>query len=324
VSVTAAVNERRVVPSTFLDWTSVAVNAAITKTIRVDIAAPFSQGELWEPSFRWPRERRRVALDLALPVPGGWPGLLHVETFWERQTYARLLSTTDRSEEMRRRIGASYSDWMVGNVRLEVGAAADRFDRQRYLALFAGGTTRLWRDHLALHVRTERWLSPGSDTSAHQTVDAVVDWRSTTRKEQPKWTARVGGAVASRNAPLALWPGAGSSSRSALLRGRRLITQHVVSGEVLGRRVMFASVERQHPVWRAPHGLVSVAGFVDAAKAWRRLDEQPDSRLHVDVGVGLRLAQSGDGSQIRVDWGVGVRDGRMRVSAGYVVPWGRR
>ncbi|MCC7044006.1 MAG: BamA/TamA family outer membrane protein, partial [Acidobacteria bacterium] len=324
VSMTAVVNERPVVPSGLVDWGSVAVDAAITKTIRVDLAAPFSQGDLWEPSFRWPRERRRIALDLALPVPGGRPGLLHVDTFWERQTYARPLTATGRSEEIRRRIGAKYSDWLFSTVRVEVGAAADRFDSQRYLALLGGATARAWRDHIATHVRVEHWLSPGNDRPAHSTMDAAVDWRSTTEGDRPRWTARIGAAMASHDAPLALWPGAGSRDRTAVLRGRRLVSQHVVSGEVFGRRLLFASAERQHPVWRPRQGLVSLAGFMDAAKAWDRLDGQPDSRLHVDVGVGLRLAQPGGASQIRVDWGVGLRDGRMRVSAGYVTGWGRR
>jgi hypothetical protein len=323
-SVATVVNERRILPSGLVGWGGVAVDAAITKKIRVDIAAPFAQGELWQPSFRWPRERRRVALDVSLPVPNGWPGLIHVETFWERQTYARQFTETGTSEEIRRRIGASYSDWMADKIRVEFGVAADRLDNQRYVALAAGVTSRLWRDHFATHVRIEHWLPPGDDRPGHSTIDAAIDWRSTTQAEGPRWTTRVGAAVASTEAPLALWPGAGSSDRSALLRGRRLVSQHVLSGEVFGRRVAFASAEHQRPVWRSPRGTVAVAGFVDAAKAWDRLDGLADSRLHVDVGTGLRLAQTGDSSQIRLDWGIGLRDGRMRLTAGYVTSWGRR
>jgi len=131
--------------------------------------------------------------------------------------------------------------------------------------------------------------------------------------------------MASADAPLALWPGAGSNlDRTALLRARPLIKRNIVSGDVFGRRLAFASLERQHPVWRSARGAAAFAAFVDAGQAWDRLDDAPDSRLEVDAGVGVRAGRPGDVSQLRLDVGVGLRDGRVRASVGYVTVWGKR
>jgi outer membrane translocation and assembly module TamA len=69
--------------------------------------------------------------------------------------------------------------------------------------------------------------------------------------------------------------------------------------------------------------MVSVVGFVDAVRASRRIDSLGPTRLHVDVGTGLRFDALGSG-KVRVDIGYGLRDGRTRLSAGYVTPWGTR
>jgi hypothetical protein len=324
-ALTAEVHERHLLPSDWIDLTSVIAHALITRTIRINISAPFSHGDLWQPALRWPRARRLVGLDVSVPVPGGVKGLLRVETFRERQTYARPSESSGQFEEVRRRFGASYGDWVNGYLRLEGGAFADHLNGEQYLALKGVATTRLWRDHVVTHLRGDRWFSPGADHPGHYTLDAVVDWRSTTADDRPQWKLRTGAAMASADAPLALWPGAGSSlDRTALLRARPLIRRHIVSGEMFGRRLAFASIERQHPVWRSARGAAALAAFVDAGQAWDRLDDAPDSPLEVDAGGGVRVGRPGDVSQVRVDVAVGLRDGRVRASIGYVTAWGKR
>lgn len=324
-ALTAQVHERTLLPTGWIDLSSVLAHALITRTIRVNISAPFSHGDLWQPALRWPRARRLVGLDVSVPVPGGVTGLIRLETFRERQTYARASEPSGQSEEVRQRFGASYGDWVNGYLRLEGGAFADHLDGEQYLALKAVATTRLWRDHIATHVRIDRWFPPGTDRPGHYTFDAAVDWRSTTADDQPQWKLRTGAAMASSDAPLALWPGAGSSlDRTALLRARPLIQRHIVTGEMFGRRLAFASLERQHPVWRSARGAAALAAFVDAGRAWDRLDDAPDSPLEVDAGVGARVGRPGDVNQVRLDVGVGLRDGRVRASIGYVTAWGKR
>jgi hypothetical protein len=299
------------------------VESLLTRTLRGNIAAPLGQGDLWQPSFKWPRERRRTGLAFSLPVPGA-RGVLHVDAFGERQTYARAIEGIDRTEETRRRVEVSWSDWVAGPVRVEVGGSTDRLDA-RYFSVFGVITSRFLNDHVATHIRAERWQPRADSASSHGAVDLRVDWRSSTSGDESSWQARGGVAHVTADAPLALWTGAGSSlDRTALLRGRRLVPNHIVSGEVFGRTLAYGSIERHRPLWRSPYGALALAGFADIARAFDRLDSIDPSRLHVDVGVGFRVNRPGDANQIRLDWGVGLRDGRMRVSAGYVAAWGRR
>jgi outer membrane translocation and assembly module TamA len=95
----------------------------------------------------------------------------------------------------------------------------------------------------------------------------------------------------------------------------------VIVGEVFGRELVFGTLEYEHPL-STRFGAVGVAGFVDAARAARRL-VPGSSPFHVDVGGGVRFSASGTGT-VRLDLGYGVRDSDIELSAGYVVPWGRR
>jgi hypothetical protein len=133
----------------------------------------------------------------------------------------------------------------------------------------------------------------------------------------------VGAAIASEGAPLAVWPGADSGAgRGIFLRAHPLVHHDILSGPVFGRRVGFGTIEYTRPIFRHPRGTVALAGFADAAQAWRRLDDAPASRLEVDLGAGLRINSPNADGQIRLDLAVGARDGRLRASAGYLTRWG--
>ena len=314
--------ERRLLPTDLVGLAGVATEAALTRTIRVNVAAPFRRGDLWQPSFRWPGEWRRLGLDVDLPLGQQGPGILRVEMFGEHQTYRPVADGATFVED-RRRVAASWADWVASPVRVEIGGGSDRFDGERHLSLFAGTIVRVAGDRLAARVRAERWT--GNDVrDGFTTLDTSVDWRSNTRTDVPVWTARAGWSLASSAAPLALWPGAGSQlDRTTLLRAHRLVVSDVVTGGVLGRRLTYLSVERHDPIVSTSLGRLALATFVDAAQARQRLTLPGPSEVHVDVGAGLRAAQAGDDNVLRLDLAVGLRDGRVRVSAGYVTRWGR-
>ena len=63
--------------------------ALFLKEVRVDISDVLGWGEVWQPAYRWDRNRPRAMLRMALPAPGALPGLLSFETFWDRQSYQR-------------------------------------------------------------------------------------------------------------------------------------------------------------------------------------------------------------------------------------------
>ncbi len=323
-TVLARLNERSQIPSGYMGWGAVGLMAAIGREIRVDVAAPLRRGDLWQPAFRWPRERRRLGLAMELPTPFTHRGVLSVEGSWERETYRIEDAGPGRLEEMRQLVTLGYADWVTSALRVDSRVAFDRIDRRGYVVLGAGLTIRPRNDRIVAHVRADHRVP----TAAGRRVtgfEAVVDWRSTTNQRAPHWTSRAGVTAVSESAPLALWPGAGSIlNRTALLRGRELVRRNVLSGEVFGRQLAFATLERRQPLFAVPVARIALAGFADAAQAWHRINGADASRLHVDVGIGLRVAQPGDRSEARVDLGVGLRDGSVRVSAGYLAAWGRR
>jgi outer membrane translocation and assembly module TamA len=124
---------------------------------------------------------------------------------------------------------------------------------------------------------------------------------------------------------MALWPGASAGrGRGVLLRAHPLHSHGIVTSEVFGRRIAYASVERQHIVKTLRMATIGVAGFVDAAQVWRRGAGLESSPLHVDIGGGLRINAPKTGGMVRVDLGYGLRDGDVQLSAGWMGSWPRR
>jgi hypothetical protein len=224
----------------------------------------------------------------------------------------------------RRRFGASLGDWATAWLRWQVGAFSDRFDASNHLAISADVGTRLFADHMWTSLSAARWTPTNLAGSPFAVVQFTSAWRSTTRSDRNRWTVRAGATHVTTASPLAVWPGASSGAgRGILLRAHPLLDEDIVTGEVFGRQIGFANIEHQKPVFSRPYAAVAVAGFVDLAQAWHRLDRRDPSRLHVDIGAGVRVVPAGSTSTIRLDLGVGVRDGRVRASIGYLAGWGR-
>lgn len=153
-----------------------------------------------------------------------------------------------------------------------------------------------------------------------RTGGLLAAWRSSENVSLPVLSAVAETRVASRGAPLALWHGAGTGDgRSGLLRAHPLLISDVLTGPVFGRRVTHGSVEYARPLLQTLGGGLSIAGFVDAARAWQRPNSLGASPLYVDAGVGLRVRAPGGAGTIRLDVARGLRGGGTTLSAG----WGR-
>jgi hypothetical protein len=261
-------------------------------------------------------------LRLETPAPGRLPGILRVQTFAERQTYRYSALGDGDFREQRQRIGAELSDWIVSWLRWGGGVAFDRIGSRPYLALEGSLNARALGDRVALILTAGRWSGSGDGTS-FTSSEFVATARSTTKPDAPVLSGLAGVATAADGAPLAIWHGASSGEgRNTLLRAHGLRRRSVITGDVFGRRLVFATAEYEYP-FHTRVGPVGIAAFLDAARASRRLDPNTSSPLHVDVGTGIRFSTSGTG-KVRLDIGYGLRDGRVELSAGYMVPWGRR
>lgn len=312
--VDAVVMERPRFPTAIVPLVAIGVRAAADRELALSMANSTGGGELWTASWRWWEHRPRVAGRFAAPGPFG--ALWRVEGFSERQSYATSDAslTTPVVLEARRRAAVQVARWTERGIRWDVEAGLDSWGaNSRALSLGAGAEHRSQDDRVTLRAEAAGWFG-GVQT---WTTRAAADWRSSVAQEGQVWMARAGADLADAAAPLALWSGAGTGhGRDVLLRAHPLLRDGIIDGGTFGRSLLHAGAEARRWLRSGSKPLrVAPAVFLDAARARRGMPGS-DSRLHVDAGVGLRVALPGSGV-VRIDYARGLRDGSSAVSIGW-------
>ena len=211
--VNVAMLERPLLFEGALDVGAAGLRAFLEGEASLRLASPSGNGELWTAAYRWQPERPRVSLALAVPAPGRHPGLWRVEGYWERQTYA---GATIATREERRRTALSFADWVAPSLRIEIGAALDKWSmRGAHVSLAGKLGALLAGDRLAFDVEGAQWVSV--DGGAPFEAGSLLARWSSAPPERGAWRAHAGVTKATATAPLALWPGAGTG------RGRERI-----------------------------------------------------------------------------------------------------
>lgn len=331
-----SIDELKLSPGGWRTVATIASRAALRKELRFDVAGPLSAAELTSVAWRWASGRPRVAVATALPSPRGLPGVISLDASWDRQTYSPTPApdaVTLLSED-RRRVGLHIADGSSNWFRWQAGASVDRL-RERGNAgqsrsglrdyLSADGTleVRLAGDRVALAASAGWWV-PIVGGSRFGAGGLLAAWRSTADAGAASLSASAELSLASRASPLALWQGAGTGQgRTGLLRAHPLLHGSVLSGSAFGRELVRGTLEYVRPAGHVFGGAVAVAGFVDAARAWHRLDGLDRSSLYVDAGVGIRVRTPGRSGAIRIDLARGLRGGGTTLSAGWTLAWPR-
>lgn len=321
-TVGATIDERATFPANWMRWAAMGFETLVQREVSLDVAGRLGAGENLRGRYRWAANRPRVMLEFGVPAPGPIPGIASVELSWERQAYGALVAGEPHLREERRRAGGTLSDWAFDWLRWEAGGAIDHIADGRYISGAASLSAQVLDDRVFVTAAGERWSATdgGGDFGAGSIAGG---WRWTTDRARPNWTALGGASIATTAAPLAVWPGAGTSlTRGALLRAHSLTDGGVHTSEVFGRRVAFVTVEHERPVWSSSYGLATVTVFLDTARAWRRREPGP-SDWHTDIGAGVRFAEAGSNGVMRFDLAYGLRDGAVKISAGYGSAWGR-
>jgi hypothetical protein len=127
--------------------------------------------------------------------------------------------------------------------------------------------------------------------------------------------------MATINAPLAIWPGAGEGrAREPLMRAHPLLNDgeiDLTNGSVFGKSLVDAHAEAQRWVRSTtPIGL-GTAAFADFARASGRQSPASTSVTQVDVGGGLRIRIPAAAGVLRVDIAHGLRDGADALTIGW-------
>ena len=312
----AVVLERPLLPSSPAALGAVALRGLTDREASIGIASPSGGGEMWRAAWRWWEHRPRVALGFDAPAPFG--GVWGINVFGERQSYARAESTF---EESRRRVEFTLSDWTLGGLRWEGTVALDRMRQARMpsgretFAASGAAQQRLDDDRAYVEARAGYWVG----NAGTWTFSLRSEWRSRTQNEGEVWMARAGTDLAASDAPLALWPGAGTGhGRDVLLRAHPLLDEGIVRDGAFGRRLIHGGLESR--LWLQPARKpirVAPAVFLDAARSSRGL-EPVNQPWQFDAGAGVRLAVPGSGV-LRIDVAHGLRDGKNALSIG----WGK-
>lgn len=317
-TVDAVVMERPLLPSGTIEWGAVAARAAIDREIFARIPGPTGQGELWTASYRWWNSRPRAALAFAAPHTGWLPGVWRVDASWEAQTYALGGS---RFREEHAHGGLTVGDWLTPDLRYEVAGGVDSWDgTRRAMSIGATIDRRLFGDRVSLVGSGTRWTA--SSGSPFGAASLRARFLSSPDPSGFVALAEAGVDAASGSAPLSVWSGAGEGrARPRLLRAHPLLDDGVLSGEVFGPTVRYATVEAQRWLPRPAVTRVGLAAFVDTGRA--------SGPLQFDAGFGVRLRatpllrQDAGGqaraSTLRIDYAHGLRDGADAVTVGWQV-----
>jgi hypothetical protein len=309
--VEAVVLERPLLPTSPVAAGVVAVRAATDREVAASISSPSGAGETWTAAWRWWENRPRIAAAFEAPAPFG--GRWGIAAFREKQAYEDGLSTI---EESRSRAELHLSNWTRTGLRWETAVGFDRWRGigGRAVSIRGGAQQRFAADRGLLDASADSWIG-GLRTWR---VSVRSEWRSSVHNEGGVWIVRAGEEIAQREAPLGLWPGAGTGQgRDVLLRAHPLLHDGIIRG-VFGPQLTHGGAEWRrwiHPVKRPLR--VAPAIFVDLARGTRGLANSVE-RWQTDAGGGLRIAVPGSGV-LRIDVARGLRDGRSALSLG----WGR-
>lgn len=306
-----------------LDAGGTGLRALITREVSLEVASPTGNGELWTGDYSWRQERPSASLAVAVAAPAGRPGIWRVKGLWERQAYASATASGSDSaavpivtREERRRAALSFADWIASSLRVEVGAALDKWSGRGAHLSFDGKIEALFSgDRLALSAQGAQWTS--LERGAPFVAGGVLARWSTKHIERGGWLARVGVSRASSGAPLALWPGAGTGrARAPLLRAHPLLENGVVTGRAFGRTLVHSGLERQAWTCAVKSLRLGWSLFVDGARPW---DPLRSARVpwQVDGGACIRLAGMGTRGEFRVTAAHGLDDGRSTLSLGW-------
>jgi hypothetical protein len=303
----------------------VGVEAAAKREGSVDFHSPTGRGESVSVGGRFAKHRPSMWASLQTPGLLGLPGVVTLGGLWDRQTYAAVISTSDGDVvETRRRGSFDWSHWVKTKVRAEAGVGIDRFHRadrnDTYASLRGAIETRFSKDRVALLNEATSWFS-GDAGRGFQEFGTHLAFRSSVQPRRLGVTFRMDGRRATKEAPLAVWPGAGTGpGRPLLLRGSKLLRDGRVVGEAFGRGLLHATAELEMEAWSRGGARLGVAAFTDWAKPWDTRTTRGPSAGVFALGLGVRLRALGSAA-VRVD--VAKRPGRSGfvLSAGVIPSW---
>lgn len=299
------------------------IGAIGRRELGLEVATPLGGGELWSASWRWTQARPRVAFRADFPVTPGVPGVLGLESSWERFRFAVDTAARATVVDSKRSASLDFDTWLTGGLHPVVRTRFERWSGDRTYA--AGSAGLEWRsadDRLV--------LAAGGEYAAALTADAdygratgFAMWSSSRGIAEPTVSARAGLEWVSRETPLGNWPIAGGNTSWAIPLRAHPVSKASITGRSVGRRMIHGGLSGDVPLFQAGPVVVAVGVFTDAVAVDAAADGRLEDRFYLDAGGGFRLGLAGvDGGELRIDLARGLAaDPRTAISVGIQRHW---
>ena len=306
----ATVAERRLFPVDRMGLATIGFNALFRREIDIPIGPLTGGGDRLTIGWRfWPKRER---VDASITTPAPWGGIWGIDAFMERQPFKGDAFPIAR----RRGVHVGTGIWTMDWLRLGLRGGAEHWRDAGDYGLVGGGVRLSTQDdRIDGRVELTRWFGTNG-AAPFGTAEIGGTIRSTTERRGRVWIGRAGAAHASDATPPDIWfAGDTGRARGVPLRAHPVVDGGRLDPEQIGRRIHYASGEGQQ--WWSYRNKAQIGGalFVDTVRADRRLN--PDPKLDVDVGIGLRLSAPGFAGLVRIDVAHGVRDGDDAISFVY-------
>ncbi|MDZ4257756.1 MAG: papain-like cysteine protease family protein [Gemmatimonadales bacterium] len=322
VELRAAVVERPLLAPAWRLAGASLIGALARSRVDLKVASPTGNGELWSALYRWETARPRVALRADLPIGLLVPGVIGMESVWERVRFA-LDTATGVVVDSRRVAAVEFGGWISPAVRPSLGVRVERWSGDRdFLVVSTGAEVHGWRERFMMTALAEQ-AAPLSAPSSYTRGRILAMWASSPGLSRATWSTRLGADWVSGRTPLGIWPVTGNDIAWAIpLRAEPGIGDGELRGRTAGRTILHAGLAGDHPVHRVGPFRVAVGLFLDAARVSRAADGLRDDRLYLDGGGGIRIGiADGDLGVLRIDVGSGLLDHRSALSVGLHRTW---
>jgi hypothetical protein len=321
-----AIAERPAFPRSTIDLIAIGLHAAIDREIRVTVPGFTGGGDTWSATWRFWQNRPAGQIAYTTPHVGILPGIWRVDAVWQADTYALPDvpgSPAPIARETRSLGTLTMSDWLTGSTRYSITTGFDSWTGLTKAVTLGGSIERLLRrEKIGLIAEAGAWRSVNGGPS-FASANVRARWRSSNGTEGWTFRGEGGAGRVSDTSPLGLWLGAGDGHASqTLLRAHPLLDDGIIDAtgaSVFGRSLAGVSAEAVRWLPRPAAMRLGLAGFLDAARAWRQVMPEPtDTPTQYDIGVGLRMRIPGVSGLLRMDMAHGLRDGANAFTVGFI------
>lgn len=301
------------------------VRAVASHEAIVSLHSLLGRGERWEVAWRWEGAHLRRSGSLEIPARLGVPGVVSVQSAWERFRLADADPGQPPTSARRRRSTLGFHSWLVPALEALTGVGVERWEKDgQFLTVALGAGLHGWEDRGVLLARGETAL-PLDGRRAHRRLEALAGWASSPRPAPVRWSARIGAEWASEHSPRGRWPVAGGNAGRAIpLRAHRYAPGSVLPAARTGRLMVHGGLSAERAVATVGPFGVGAGLFLDAARVSRR-DAGLAARAHyLDGGIGIQLGVAGAPDRtVRLDLARGfVSEPGWQVQVGVQQSWG--